>query len=169
MPATISSPDKSPTSPHSPGKSKSGKALPADLLPSKQKSAIGKIEQSLEAPPSPAQFNSHRHLLKIAKKQTEPISPQKLNPIPGPEEVISITERPTESPKPAFLRRLDSPLTNHGKLLQHKARLNKMIRRAIRGVPHMKLENYHEIKRSFVSALDLLESSTTTALAKKEP
>jgi len=44
-----------------------------------------------------------------------------------------------------------------------------MIRRAIRAVPHMKLDNYHEIKQNFIGALDLLENATTTALAKKEP
>jgi len=132
------------------------KALPADILKLSNPAVDRITERALETPHSPLQLNAHRTLLKIASKISSDGA-----------EVTTIQPK-VETPKPAFLRRLDSPKTNHGILIAHKTRLNKMLRRATRAVPHMKIEQYEQIKQAFIQAVELLEQSTTTALLNKE-
>jgi len=132
------------------------KSLPSDIIKPSNPLVDRIAEQSLETPHSPLQLNAHRTLLKIAQKVASDGT-----------EVTTIQPK-VDTPKPAFLRRLDSPKTNHGILIGHKTRLNKMLRRAKRALPHMKLEQYEQIKAAFVQAVELLETSTTTALLKKD-
>jgi len=129
----------------------------SDLLSGKAKSQPDRlIERSIEAPHSPLQITANRTLLSIAGKGSEGFT-GKIG-----------SESRTESPKPAFLRRLDSPLTNHGRLLQHKSTLDKIVRRAKRAVPHVQLEQYQKIHASLLEAVEFLEQSTTTSVPKKE-
>jgi len=131
----------------------------ADLVggkPVKNPSIDRVTDTILDVPHSPLQLNAHRTLLKIAQQ-----------PVITSEEIIPISQK-VETPKPAFLRRLDSPKTNHGILIAHKTRLNKMLRRSLRAIPHMKQDKYEQIKVAFLQAVELLEQSTTMALAKKE-
>jgi hypothetical protein len=64
------------------------------------------------------------------------------------------------SPKPSYLRRLDSPDTHHGKLMRSKQQLTTMLSRALQNVPRMKLSAYHEIEDLFSTAVSELESGT---------
>jgi len=109
------------------------------------------------APHSPLQLTANRTLLTIAGKGGSEGFTGKIG-----------SESRTESPKPAFLRRLDSPLTNHGRLLQHKSILDKLLRRAKRAVPHISFEKYDTIRESLLQAVEYLEQSTTTTIPRKE-
>lgn len=73
------------------------------------------------------------------------------------------------TPKPAFLRRLDSPESHHGKLMRAKSNLHNLINRALTNMPHMKPEAAAKIRAAFEKAVNKLESSTTLALQSKEP
>jgi len=88
---------------------------------------------------SPAQIRSHISLLNLAK---------------------DVAENRVESPKPAYLRRLDSPQTHSGKLIQKKTTLETWIRRAISNVPNMDMTDFASIKANILEAVLLLEAST---------
>jgi len=98
------------------------------------------IPSLLEAPHSPLQLNASRRLLELSGNSKS--------------EVVS-------SPKPGFLRRLDSPSTHSGILLAKRKQLSKMIRRARAAVPYVNLEAYQQIKQALTDAVLALEASTT--------
>jgi len=91
---------------------------------------------------SPAQLQSRLSLLNLAK---------------------DVPENRVESPKPTYLRRLDSPQTHLGKLIQKKSDLEALIRKALAEVPHITDWNeFATIKSNFLEAVLLLEASTAT-------
>jgi hypothetical protein len=71
------------------------------------------------------------------------------------------------TPKPAYLRRLDSPETHHGQLIAAKARLQLLINRGLQVADKVRLDKVPEIKASLERALAKLEASlVTTVLAQ---
>lgn len=82
-------------------------------------------------------------------------APGQLGPKGEPEEA-----RTPSYAKPAFLRRLDSPLSHHGKLLSARQRLNNMLSHSLRLVPSLRSDAFPEVKKAFVLAINKLESGT---------
>ena len=66
------------------------------------------------------------------------------------------------TPKPAFLRRLDSPESHHGQLIAAKARLQLLLNRALQTIPNLKADALPAAQRKLETALAKLEASTIT-------
>jgi len=65
----------------------------------------------------------------------------------------------SNTPKPPFLRRLDSPDTHHGQLIAAKARLQLLLNRGLQVAEKVKLDKVPEIRISLEKALAKLEQS----------
>lgn len=68
----------------------------------------------------------------------------------------------TGTPKPAFLRRLDTPDSNTGKLAAAKTRLNSLLQYALALAPRMNPEAFDQTSTRFAEAIKALESATTS-------
>ena len=68
----------------------------------------------------------------------------------------------SSTPKPAFLRRLDSPESHHGQLIAAKARLQLLLNRALQTIPNLKTDAMPAAQRKLETALAKLEASTIT-------
>jgi hypothetical protein len=68
----------------------------------------------------------------------------------------------SSTPKPAFLRRLDSPQSHHGKLLVAKTKLTNMLTQSLRLLPKLKAESFEEVKKALLRAVTKLESGTVS-------
>ena len=66
------------------------------------------------------------------------------------------------TPKPAFLRRLDSPETHHGQLIAAKARLQMLLNRGLQVADKVRMDKVPEIKAALEKALAKLEASLVT-------
>ena len=66
------------------------------------------------------------------------------------------------TPKPAYLRRLDSPETHHGQLIAAKARLQMLINRGLQVADKVRMDKVPEIKAALEKALAKLEASLVT-------
>lgn len=88
---------------------------------------------------SPQQHRMSLQLLKLASAKAE--------------------ERPS-TPKPGFLRRLDSPDSPHGKLVIQRTNLAKSLRRALSLVGSVKPAALEDVKARFKHAVDELEHAT---------
>lgn len=138
---------------------------------------------------SPKQFKSSLTLLDLAKKTSEPDDEN--YDTTGSVPIDHIATRPLNqaqiqrlqssglslngskegtgtgtTPKPAWLRRLDSPLTHHGKLMQAKSQLHQLMKRGISAASRLKPEAIPEAQRRLLAALDKIEQSTTIAAAQ---
>jgi hypothetical protein len=81
--------------------------------------------------------------------------------------LISLAQSPqpgsaTGTPKPAFLRRLDSPQSHHGKLLVAKTKLTNMLNTSLRILPKLRPEAFEEVKKLLLKAVNKLESGTVS-------
>jgi hypothetical protein len=103
-----------------------------------------KQEAALPVTASPKQFRSSLHLLSLAGKVDE----SKSNDLPA-----------EGTPKPGYLRRLDSPDSHHGQLIKAKATLQILVNKALQSVPNIKLSAAPKIKASIEQALSKLEAS----------
>jgi hypothetical protein len=157
----------------------------------KKNSVFNRVKSTLPVTASPKQIRSSFHLLELAtthslqamdeddltaKAQggngaaTSGISPL-ANGAPsgaGPQGVLSslptglTTPSTGTTPKPAFLRRLDSPETHHGQLIAAKARLQMLINRGLQVADKVRLDKVPEIKAALEKALQKLEASLVT-------
>jgi hypothetical protein len=157
----------------------------------KKNSVFNRVKSTLPVTASPKQIRSSFHLLELAtthslqamdeddltaKAQggngaaTSGISPSS-NGAPsgaGPQGVLSslptglTTPSTGTTPKPAFLRRLDSPETHHGQLIAAKARLQMLINRGLQVADKVRLDKVPEIKAALEKALQKLEASLVT-------
>lgn len=73
---------------------------------------------------------------------------------------VSPTQSASNTPKPAFLRRLDSPESHHGQLIVAKARLQMLINRAVQTIPNLKSHAMPTVHAKLQAALAKLETST---------
>jgi hypothetical protein len=103
-----------------------------------------KCELALPATASPKQQRSSLILFNLAAK----LEDSKTNDLP-----------PEGTPKPAYLRRLDSPDSHHGQLIMSKAKLQLIINTAIQKAGQVRLSSLPIVKQKFEVALSKLESS----------
>lgn len=80
-----------------------------------------------------------------------------------PSSVPATTNSSTSTPKPAFLRRLDSPDTHHGQLIAAKAKLQMVINRGIQVVDKIRPDQLAFIKAALEKAVNKLDSSLITS------
>ena len=73
---------------------------------------------------------------------------------------LSPSQSASNTPKPAFLRRLDSPESHHGQLIAAKAKLQMMINRAMQTIPQLKKDALPAVHAKLEAALAKLEAST---------
>ena len=73
---------------------------------------------------------------------------------------LSPASSASTTPKPAFLRRLDSPESHHGQLIAAKARLQLLINRAVQTIPNLKRDAFPALQLKLEAALAKLEHST---------
>jgi hypothetical protein len=148
----------------------------------KKNNVFNRVKATLPVEASPKQKQSHLHLLSLASRVTiadpehEPVEGTANGPsssasppagIPPATAVSVLSALPTgitstgtgNTPKPAFLRRLDSPETHHGQLIAAKARLQLLINRGLQVADKVKLSKVPEIKTSLEKALAKLEAS----------
>ena len=95
------------------------------------------------------------------------LSSHRLNPLLAaslPASFSSLSQSPSHSasntPKPAFLRRLDSPESHHGQLVQAKAKLQMLINRCMQTIPQLKKDSLPAVQARLEAALAKLEAST---------
>ena len=108
-----------------------------------------------EANPSSATWAGHRGLAALATG----ISPTAAASGASGSSLSPLSSA-NNTPKPAFLRRLDSPESHHGQLIAAKARLQLLISRAVQTVPNLKLHAFPAAQQRLQAALTKLEHST---------
>ena len=97
---------------------------------------------------------------------TAELSLHRLNPLlsaaslPSSMSSSSPTHSASNTPKPAFLRRLDSPESHHGQLIAAKAKLQMLINRAMQTIPQLKKDSLPAVHARLEAALAKLEAST---------
>ena len=97
----------------------------------------------------------------------ETSSSHRLNPLlsaaslpPAFSSSYSPSQSASNTPKPAFLRRLDSPESHHGQLIAAKAKLQMCINRAMQTIPQLKKDALPAVHARLEAALAKLEAST---------
>jgi len=152
----------------------------------KKNSVFNRVKSTLPVTASPKQIRSSFHLLELAnthslqnnggdeedlttKQQGSSNGTAGNGPSgTGPQGVLSalptgLTSSSSGStPKPAFLRRLDSPETHHGQLIAAKARLQMLINRGLQVADKVRMDKVPEIKAALEKALQKLEASLVT-------
>ena len=72
------------------------------------------------------------------------------------------------TPKPSFLKRLDSPDVRGGELLAKRKQLTAVLQRAMVLVPSVTLASYAAVKDQFGSALKVLQSSLVERQSERD-
>jgi len=143
----------------------------------KKPDPLARIKQEVALPvtASPKQFKSSLMLLSLAKRDEAAIDedltmiPQNgtdniavnhaLNNLASTTGSVSSNSSTSNTPRPSYLRRLDSPESHHGQLLNAKARLQILISKMLQTMPNIKLEAAPEIREALLKAVEKLEGS----------
>ena len=153
------------------------------ILTDKKNSVFNRVKSTLPVTASPKQIRSSFHLLELAT--TAGIAPEDDDltlkgqtattnggsGAPSDRSVGVLSALPTgiqsdsknSTPKPSYLRRLDSPDTHHGQLLAAKARLQLLLNKGIQLADRVNLAMVPEIKAKLEKALAKLEASLVQA------
>jgi hypothetical protein len=153
------------------------------ILTDKKNSVFNRVKSTLPVTASPKQIRSSFHLLELAT--TTGIAPEDDDltlkgqgaqanggsSAPSDRSVGVLSALPTgiqsssqnNTPKPSYLRRLDSPDTHHGQLLAAKARLQLLLNKGIQLADRVNLAMVPEIKAKLEKALAKLEASLVQA------
>lgn len=99
--------------------------------------AVSNFHKEVDPVASPANMAASRALMNMAKKDE--------------------STHGEGTPKATFLRRLDSPGSNHEKLRQGRESITKMIKQTLEILPRMDLDKYLSIKDKFEMACEKLE------------
>jgi len=118
---------------------------------------------------SPKAFHASKRLLQLASPTGSPMVTAASGFMGAQQQLESKLVSPLGSPnpnsgtpKPAFLRRLDSPQSHHGKLLVAKTKLTNMLNTSLRLLPKLKPEAFAEVKRQLLEAVQKLETGTVS-------
>lgn len=99
--------------------------------------AVSNFHKEVDPVASPANMAASRNLINMAKKDQ--------------------ASHGEGTPKATYLRRLDSPGSNHEKLRQGRESITKMIKKTLEILPRMDLDKYLTIKDKFEMACSKLE------------
>lgn len=129
---------------------------------------LAKLKNEVVVPvtASPKQFKSSIKLLSLAAKSVEdgediPLGATGIALSSLPTGTSSpASSSPYSTPKPAYLRRLDSPESHHGQLIAAKAKLSMIINRAVQTIPNLKGDALAVVQQKLEAALAKLEQST---------
>lgn len=98
--------------------------------------AVSNFHKPVDPVASPANMASSRNLMSMA----------------GKEGIAN-----AKSPKSNFLKRLDSPGSNHAKLFKAREELTDIINQCIKLIPQLDVSKYRMIKNKFDTAMEKLD------------
>ena len=175
IPAGAASPDADDEAQDEPEEGEEGDLILTD----KKNSVFNRVKSTLPVTASPKQIRSSAHLLELATTHSLAADDDDLtmrgqgnlaNGAPTDRPMSAggvLSSLPTgmqststnSTPKPSYLRRLDSPETHHGQLLAAKSRLQLLLNKGIQLADRIDLAAVPQIKAKLEIALAKLEAS----------